>query len=474
MKITLYAALAVCALACLCFVAPDAAFASDTIGAAPLAVAILAAAPRSALGHMTPAERAKGRYMRGPDHPEGKSLAELAAETKGAFDRSLDAVKAIAEDALGKAKSGEALTQALKQNADEALVKMNEANARLLEIEQKLERRGPEEASRPKSAGYQVIENADMKAFMANPQSGRRVGVEVKAIVSALTTDADGSAGDLLVPMRAPLVEPVKRRLTIRDLLTPGRTGQPSIQYPKETGFTNSAATVSETSGATKPQSEIKFDIMTTSVTTVAHWILATRQILDDAPMLQSYIDGRLRYGLAYKEEAQLLMGGGTGTDLNGIYTQATAFAAGSSIVATPTKIDVLRYAMLQAALAELPATGHVLNPIDWTNIETTKDTAGAYIIGDPETTLNPRLWGLPVVETQAMTAGNFLTGAFSMGAQIFDREDANVAVSTEDSDNFRKNLVTILAEERLALAVYRPEAFIKGSYATAITDLTS
>ncbi|RZJ44951.1 MAG: phage major capsid protein, partial [Brevundimonas sp.] len=304
--------------------------------------------------------------------------------------------------------------------------------------------------------------------------AGRRVGVEMKAIVSSLATDADGSAGDLLVPQRVGMVAPVNRRMTVRDLLTPGRTSQPSIQYPVESGFTNSAATVSETSGPTKPQSEIKFDIKTVSVTTIAHWVLATRQILDDAPMLQSYIDGRLRYGLAYVEENQLLNGGGTGTDLSGLRTQATGFAAGTSVVASPTKIDVLRYAMLQGALAELPATGHVLNPIDWAGIETLKDADGRYLIGNPQGAISPTLWGLPVVSTQAMAAGNFLTGAFQMGAQIFDREDARVEVSTEDSDNFRKNLVTILAEERLALAVYRPEAFIKGAFSTAITDLTS
>jgi HK97 family phage major capsid protein len=405
-----------------------------------------------------------------------KTTEQMALEVKAAFDTKHDQVKAIAEKALAEAEKGITMSAAQKELADAALTGMNEAKARLDEIEQKMVRRGNDD-DQPvhKSAGYQVIENDAVKAFTGSKvKSGQRIDVEVKAIVSSLTTVANGSAGDLLVPMRADMVNPVTRRMTVRDLLTPGRTSQPSIQYPVETGFTNSAATVSETSGPTKPQSEIQFDIRTTSVTTIAHWLLATRQILDDAPMLQSYIDGRLRYGLAYVEEQQLLNGGGTGTDLNGIYTQATAFAAGASIVVTPTKIDVLRYAMLQGALAELPATGHVLNPIDWAGIETTKDTAGYYIIGNPQGAIQPTLWGLPVVATQAMTSGSFLTGAFRLGAQIFDREDANVAISTEDSDNFRKNLVTILAEERLALAVYRPEAFIKGTFSTAITDLTS
>src|SRR3546814_15609225 len=91
--------------------------------------------------------------------------------------------------------------------------------------------------------------------------------MEVKAIISSLTTDANGSAGDLVVPQRGGLVGPVQRRMTIRDLLTPGRTTSSSIQYPQETGFTNSAATHTETAGTAKPQSEIKFDIKTATVT---------------------------------------------------------------------------------------------------------------------------------------------------------------------------------------------------------------
>src|SRR3546814_5163783 len=101
--------------------------------------------------------------------------------------------------------------------------------------------------------------------------------------------------------------------------------------------------------------------------------------------------------------------------------------------------------------------TAYELRISDWSSDVCSSDL--------PQNDSQPRLWGLPVVETQAMTAGNFLTGAFRLGAQIFDRQDARVEVSTEDSDNFRKNLVTILAEERLALAVYRPEAFIRGGF---------
>jgi HK97 family phage major capsid protein len=189
--------------------------------------------------------------------------------------------------------------------------------------------------------------------------------------------------------------------------------------------------------------------------------------------MLQSYIDGRLTYGLALVEENQLLNGGGTGTDLNGIYTQATAFTPPITIPAPVTKIDVLRLAMLQTALSELMSTGLVLHPADWASIELLKDTTGQFIIGNPQGNLSPTLWGQPVVSTQSMATGKFLTGAFQLGAQIFDRMDAVVEISTEDDQNFRKNLVTVLAEERLALAVYRPEAFVKGDFSAAATAAT-
>ncbi|MFY8140778.1 MAG: phage major capsid protein [Caulobacter sp.] len=404
-----------------------------------------------------------------------KTAEQLAGEVKAAFDAKHDQVKALAEEALGKAQKGEDLSAATKQLADEALVGMNEAKARLDELEQKIARKGADDETRPRSIGEQVLAADEMKAFLASRASRGRASVEVKAIITSLTTDAMGSAGDLIVPDRLPgILAPGQRRLTVRDLLTPGRTSSTSVQYVKETGFTNAAATVSETTGALKPQSDIKFDIATSSVTTIAHWVLATRQILDDAPMLQSYIDGRLRYGLALVEENQLLNGGGTGTDLNGIYTQATAFTAPITIPAPVTRIDVLRLAVLKSALAELPTTGAVLHPADWASIELLKETTGAYLIGNPQGALAPTLWSLPIVATQAISQGNFLAGAFRLGAQIFDRWDARVEVSTEDDQNFRKNLVTILAEERLALAVYRPEAFVKGAFAAAATAATA
>jgi HK97 family phage major capsid protein len=108
------------------------------------------------------------------------------------------------------------------------------------------------------------------------------------------------------------------------------------------------------------------------------------------------------------------------------------------------------------------------MNPIQWAGIELLKDTLGRYLYGNPDNTTTGRLWGRPVVSTQAMTSGKFLVGDFAAHAQILDRQDANVAISYENKDNFERNMATIRIEERLALAIYRPEAFVKGTFESA------
>lgn len=370
--------------------------------------------------------------------------------------KALDEVKGFAEQADKQIKATGKITDELKAQSDQALIKHNEISARLTEVEQKLARRGGE-GQEVKTVGQEFVENDDVKAYMEKKARGS-VRVGVKAITSAAN-----SAGVLVEPQRVQgIVAPPNRRLTVRDLLTPGRTGSNAIEYVRETGFTNAAAPVAETTQ--KPESSIAFELITTGVKTIAHWVPASKQILDDAAMLMSYIDGRLRYGLEFVEELEILKGDGTGQHLLGIIPQAEAYSAPFALPGE-TMIDRLRLAQLQAALAEYAATGHVLNPVDWTRIELTKDGEGRYIIGNPQTGGTPTLWRLPVVETQAIDEDKFLTGAFKLGAQIFDRESAAVEVSTEDRDNFIKNMVTVRAEERLALAVYRPEAFVYGDF---------
>ncbi len=394
---------------------------------------------------------------------EQKTVAEMATEVKAAFQRSLDAVKAIAEEALGKAKAGETLSESIKGSADEALTKMNGIKAQMDDLEQKLAR-GGNAGDEAKSIGEQFTDGEAFKAFEASGFSKGvgRADLSIKATLTSATTNAAGSVGSAVQTTRLPgILELPQRRLTVRDLITPGRMDGNSLEYVKETGFNNSAAPVAE--GALKPSSDIQFSLVTTSAKVIAHWMKASRQILSDVSQLRSTIDQRLMYGLAYAEEQQLLNGDGTGQNLNGIIPQATAYAAPITLP-SPTSIDMIRLMSLQAALADFPATGIVMHPSDWAWVETLKDTTGRYIIGNPQGSISPTLWGLPVVTTKAMSVDKVLVGAFRLGAQLFDRWDARVETGYVN-DDFIRNLVTILAEERLALAVYRPEAFVYGDF---------
>lgn len=392
-----------------------------------------------------------------------KSAAELAAEVKATFQQALDDVKGKAEEALGKAKAGETLTTSFKEQVDEALTKMNGLKTQLDELEQKAARGGNGDDVEHKSFGQQFIESEGFKSFADSDfaKSIGRADMRVKATITTSDADAAGSIGAAITPTRLPGVLALpERRLTVRDLISTGRMDGNTLEYVQEKGFTNNAAPVAE--GQPKPSSDIQLEAISTSAKVIAHWMKASKQALSDFSQLRSLIDGRLIYGLKFVEENQLLNGPGTGQNLLGMIPQASPFVAPPGSPSVDTSIDILRLAMLQATLAEFPATGHVLNPVDWAAIELTKDASGWYIIANPQGTVQPTLWGLPVVQTQAIAQGKFLTGAFKMGAQLFDRWDARIEVGYVN-DDFTRNLVTILAEERLALAVYRPEAFVYG-----------
>lgn len=377
-----------------------------------------------------------------------------------------------AESALTEAKKAGNLSAETKAAVDELALKFNslteaekQLKAKLGEVEQEFARLPSASAPQNRdSLGQTVIKSEALKAFAASLEGGKRVNIPVSAAL--LSTDV---AQGVVEPQRLPGIDtPAKQRLFIRDLIAPGRTTSPAIFWVQQTGFVNAAKVVAE--GMAKPYSSINFASKLTGVSTIAHMFKASKQIMDDFAQLQSTIDVEMRYGLKYAEEQEILFGDGTGVHLHGIVPQASVFDPAFEVEAR-SGIDDLRLAMLQAQLARLPASGHVLHFIDWAKIELTKDSLGRYILANPLGLAGPVLWGLPVVATEAAGfQGKFLTGAFQTGAQLFDREDANVVISTENADDFEKNLISVRCEERVALAVKRPEAFIYGAFNAPVT----
>lgn len=402
--------------------------------------------------------------------PEGLAMATVVAALPEAISAELkkisDQVKAQAETAEKEIKAHAKLSEETRAKVDQLLTEQGALRANLQSAEQllaKLEQGGAGGREQIQSLGEQFTGNDEYQAWAQRPQ-GSKFSTDVKNVV----TSGNGSAGDLIVPDRVPGIKaPGLQRLTIRDLLNWVRTTSNSVEFVRETGFTNNAAPVSENPTGLKPESNIVFEADSAPVVTIAHWIHASKQVLSDVPMLQGYIDGRLRYGLRLKEEAQLLKGSGIGLNIDGLYTQATNYVNPGVTVRAETRIDRLRLALLQVELAEAWADGMVISPIDWAAIELTKTDDNAYLFANPRGQNLPGLWGRNVVPTQAMDAGAFLVGAFGGGiaAEGHDREDISLSIATQDDRDFVKNMVKILIEERLALTVYRPEAFVKGDF---------
>ena len=420
----------------------------------------------SSLGAMSPAERAKGRYMRdGSGHPGGG--ATMTPEQLGKFVKdALEEVKKIADGAQSEVKRLGDLLPETKANADQALLKFNvldELKARFDDMEQRMTRPGGAGlGDEAKSFGMQVSESDEIKSLASKERPSARI--ELKAI-----TTANNSAGGFIVSQREtePVSMPRRPDIIMRDLLTVMPIDTGSVDYPKQSVRTNAAAPVAE--GAAKPYSNYGWTRATAPVRTIAHLAKLTRQALDDAPRLQAEVDSEMRYGLALAEDSQILLGDGTGENLLGLYPQATAYVAPSGISITdPNKIDKLRLALLQASLGLYPADAIVLHETDWTDIELTKDANGRYIFGNPTGMAGPVLWGKRVLSTVSMAQGTFLVGAFKVAATLYDRLKPEVLISSENADDFEKNLLTMRCEERLGLAVKRPAALIKGPFANA------
>ncbi|WP_368926872.1 phage major capsid protein [Proteus columbae] len=389
-----------------------------------------------------------------------KNLSAKIEEANGKFN-------AKAEEALKEAQKVGSLSNETKAAVDKMATELNALResektlkASLGELEQHVAQMPLNNAVQAaKTIGQQVISADVLKEINSSIQSSKRISIPVQA---ALTST--GVAEGVVEPQRLPSIDVApKQRLFIRDLIAPGKTTSPAIFWVQQTGFTNKASVVPENTA--KPYSDIEFATKITPVTTIAHMFKASKQILDDFAQLQSLVDAEMRYGLKFVEEQEILFGDGSGAHLHGIIPQASKYKPEFS-VEKQSGIDDLRLAILQAQLARLPATGHVLHFIDWAKIELTKDSLGRYILANPSALIGPTLWGLPVVATESTAfKGKFLTGAFNAGAQLFDREETNVVISTENTDDFEKNMISIRCEERLALAVKRPEAFVYGDF---------
>jgi HK97 family phage major capsid protein len=287
--------------------------------------------------------------------------------------------------------------------------------------------------------------------------------IEWKEVISATS----GTGSSLVAHARLPgVIETAQRELSLLSLIPRMPTESDIIEYVKELAFTNAATGVAEattTTGTdgTKPESSITFELAQQAVETIAHWTPVTNRMLSDAPALRSYINGRLLLGLGLILETQILTGAAA-PDLIGILSTSGINVQGKG---TDTVLDALYKARTQVRVTgKGRPQAYVLHPNDWQDVRLARENAatgtlGGYLMGPPSAVGATTIWGIPVVESEALTENTGLVGDFSMGCALFDREQAAIRVGTIDKQ-FVRNMSTLLAELRAAFVVFRPAMF--------------
>lgn len=373
------------------------------------------------------------------------------------IERKLDAfaTKASEESKLAGSVSVET------KNAIDALgVQQRELAERLLSIEQR-GAAGGESESRVESWGAQLTKSDRYAAFAGGQV--QKLRLEVKNTLTGSDTN--------VAPDRRPgIVSGASQPLTIRALLNSVPTSSNAIEFTRENAFTNSAAEASE--GAAKAESALTWTLVNMPVSTVAHWIKISRQLAMDNAALAAYVDTRMRYGVDRRIESQLVVGDGVAPNISGLMDAGNFTAHGyaaADLGATLPKLVLIRKIMADLWAAGYPADAIVLPPSEWAAIEIAMMTTAAgqtlYSVSEGG---QPRLFGVPVVPAIGMAADTLLVGNFAQAATLYNREGVVVEMSDSDSDNFTKNLVTIRAEARLALAVERPAAMRGGDITPA------
>lgn len=297
---------------------------------------------------------------------------------------------------------------------------------------------------------------------------------EVKAASDIIRSVTGGTAAALVTPQFLPGVLPLPQRpLTVRDLFSQATTTSDTLSYARQTAFDNAAAAVAEATAVNdgaKPQSSIAWTRTTTPIETIATWMAATRRSLADAGQTRSLIDNQLTLMLQLEEEDQLLNGDGTSPNISGLLDQGAIQTLDlSAAVGDRANLDGIRTAkrLVRTGAARAQADGVIVNPVDSEEFDLMVDNEGRYRAGDPFGVIGPTgdappIWRMRRVESEAVAAGTAIVGAFRQGATVFQREGITILTSDSHSDFFVRNLVVVLAEERLGLAVFFPTAFVE------------
>lgn len=382
---------------------------------------------------------------------------ELKKMTETVEKMDAELTKTLSQHTTEIEKHGKASTE-LTGKVDELSTKLADAQAVLDDLAQKAAQGFTKQAEKPSTIGSEFMKSEQIQNFIKNQTGSAKV--EIKNTIIGEGGSPQNPIDTIVAPDRlAGIVPGAFRSLNILDLIPMGVTSSNQIEYTQELAFTNNAAEAAENTA--KAQTDLTFQLINEPVRTIAHWIKLSKQVLDDAPMLEGYVNRRMVHGVQRRLQFQILRGTGTSPNLAGLSSNGrhTAFTPTTGELALDS-INRAKYAVIGA---DYSPNVVLLNPADWGSIERAKTSSGGYVLGDGAAVtylangMIPQVWGMTVITSNDVAAGKFYV-LDTNAVEMFNRQSVSIELGFVN-DDFTKNLVTLRAEMRGALAVYQPTA---------------
>jgi len=382
-----------------------------------------------------------------------KSLETYQKGVKDQYDAVLQKSESLEKSLAEYKENAEKQGKSLNDQVEEMKTALKEMN--LAKVEQESKRRKSFQDSIEEGlAGKQ----AEATSFLANKNSGLSIPLQTKAVGNM------GVVSGAVGPLYTPIIGPAHELVHARNYIPVSSTISNLIRYVQ---FTNKDGDVGiAVINTLKPQFDYNELIVDAPVIKIAGWINVADEFLEDIVGAASFLSTDLTMKLYDAEDVQVFKGPGTTNNLNGLYTQATALSLPyAGVLSTANNIDKLAAAATYVRRQKRLTTAAWTSPEDYLNILINKASgSGEYTYPVRFNALNNQLMigDFPVIQHTVFNPGEGFVGDFATGARIFQKADATLRFSTENVDNFVKNVTTVLVEERIALADFYPESFVK------------
>ena len=406
------------------------------------------------------------------------NLLKAVLELKGAeevknFEEKMEAIEAASEEA--KTASADEL-KTLAEKLEITIKAFDQLQVRMGKDRNITQITQPETKSFNSMLAEGIAEvKEEFKAFADKKIPS--VSFQMKAVADMDFATNFSTARTTVAYNKPGIIELPKRKVHIRQLLTTGGMGNKStFNYVKEVtgdylGTPSGSGPAPSAEGALKKQFDLKLQEAAAPAEWVAGFLVISRNMLDDVEGMTSYLQSRLPELLLRAEDTQLLSGDGTSPNLSGITDSGNYTApTGSATI----DVEQLVQAIAQLEGYDREANGILLNPADWYNIWLTKSTGSVAGLYNLPTEMIQRVGdqmyiaGVPVFRSTAIAVDKFIVGDWAMGANLIIREAPRVEFFREDSDNVRKNKITVRVEERIAFPIYGDNYFIYGDFGNA------